>query len=69
MQGPAVKLLPRRSGVFENGSEENRERLAYVGHVKEENERGWLIAECGTFVPKACYEEVERKWEEETDND
>lgn len=63
MLGPSVKLLPKRSGVFASGPESNREALRVVGHVKEENERGWVIAECGTFYPKETYEEVERRWD------
>jgi len=63
MQGPGVKLLPKRAGVFENGPESNRDACAVVGHIKEENSKGWIMAESGTFVPKASFEEVERHWD------
>lgn len=62
MQGPAVKLSPKRAGVLESARDDVLEKLTIEGHVKEENTQGWVIAECGTFVPKDCYEEVERSW-------
>lgn len=69
MQGPAVKLLPRGAGVLESASDKVLESLAVVGHVKEENPKGWIIAECGTFVPKSSYEEVAREWDPQENED
>lgn len=69
---PVVTLRPKAAGVLETTTEEVRDKLAFDVLIRRESEKGWTpVATCkaGDFFPKRTYEEVDRTWIEEGEDE